>query len=94
MCYLVTQNTPGTHDYLWTWWLGFYREHHWPLDEEEGAVVFDESGSVHGLLKHGAHIVSDPHLGKVVSLEAESEAWIELGDFSGELFDSYISSFD
>lgn len=42
----------------------------------------DKLGGVEGVLQKGAQIVSDPDLGRVVSLNA-SEAWILMGDFKG-----------
>ena len=64
---------------------GFYRDHQWPLDNEDGGKVLDIRGGAEGILKKGAQIVFDPDLGNVVSLNT-SEAWILMGDFKGIIF--------
>lgn len=70
--------------------LGFYRDHHWPLDREDGGKVLDMRGGVQGELKNGAQIVADPDLGDVVSLKAP-EAWLLMGEFKG-ILDSFSTS--
>ncbi|XP_067054992.1 protocadherin Fat 4-like [Acropora muricata] len=61
---------------------GFYRDHQWPLDDEDNGKVRDIRGGVDGTLNNGAHIVFDEYLGKVMSLNA-SQAWLLMGDFKG-----------
>lgn len=74
--------------FFFSYTLGFYRDHQWPLDRGDGGKVLDIRGGIQGELKNGAKVVSDPDLGNVVSLEA-SEGWLLMGDFKGIYFLSH-----
>ena len=74
--------------FFFSYTLGFYRDHQWPLDRGDGGKVLDIRGGIQGELKNGAKVVFDPDLGNVVSLEA-SEGWLLMGDFKGIYFLSH-----
>ena len=74
--------------FFFSYTLGFYRDHQWPLDRGDGGKVLDIRGGIQGELKNGAKVVFDPDLGNVVSLEA-SEGWLLMGDFKGIHFLSH-----
>ena len=74
--------------FFFSYTLGFYRDHQWPLDRADGGKVLDIRGGIQGELKNGAKVVFDPDLGNVVSLEA-SEGWLLMGDFKGIYFLSH-----
>ena len=61
---------------------GFYRDHQWSFESDNSGKVSDMRGGVEGILQKDAQIVSDPDLGRVVSLNA-SEAWILMEDLKG-----------